>query len=231
LDGRYGQKKVGRMKRLLVVADNSLIVEAIRSGLRDNGAFKLIGYTDARRAAAPMIAEMGVDVVLVDEADRSPEALELIRGIKEESAQVTVIILTVSMEGAWLTRAFEAGASGAISKAVHPMALATLVREALNGHIVHSLTSLKAEREAQHALEAERSSLTDRELQILQLVSSGATNGEIARRLWITEQTVKFHVSKIYRKLDVTNRTEACHYAHVNGLVSAGAPVKVGRAR
>jgi DNA-binding NarL/FixJ family response regulator len=231
LDSGYDQEEVGRMKRLLVVADNSLIVEAIRSGLRDNGAFKLVGYTDVRSAAARMIAEMDVDVVLVDEADRSPEALALIRGIKEESAGVTVIVLTMRMEGAWLTRALEAGASGAISKAVHPAALATLVREALNGHIVHSLSSLKAERETQEALEAERSSLTERELQILQLVASGATNGEIARRLWITQQTVKFHVSNIYRKLDVTNRTEACHYAHVNGLVSAEAPVKVGRVR
>ena len=49
-------------------------------------------------------------------------------------------------------------------------------------------------------------------------MASGATNGEIARQLWITQQTVKFHVSNIYRKLDVSNRTEACHYAHVNGI-------------
>jgi DNA-binding NarL/FixJ family response regulator len=216
------------MKKLLVVADNSLIVEAIRIGFRDSGAFQLVGYSDARHAGARMIAEAGVDVVLVDEADHSPEAISLIRSIKEEREEITVIVLTVRMEGPWLNRALEAGANGAISKAVHPVALATLVREALSGHIVHSLTSLKAERETQQALIAERSSLTERELQILQLVASGATNGEIARRLWITQQTVKFHVSNIYRKLDVTNRTEACHYAHVNGLVAPGEPVRLG---
>ena len=66
----------------------------------------------------------------------------------------------------------------------------------------------------------EHSSLTGRELEILQLVASGATNADIARQLWITQQTVKFHVSNVYRKLDVGNRTEACHYAHVNGLVT-----------
>ena len=66
--------------------------------------------------------------------------------------------------------------------------------------------------------------LTERELEILRLVSSGAKNGDIARSLWITQQTVKFHVSNIYRKLDVSNRTEACHYAHVNGLVSHQTP-------
>ena len=49
-------------------------------------------------------------------------------------------------------------------------------------------------------------------------MAAGATNGEIARQLWVTEQTVKFHLSNVYRKLDVANRTEASHYAHVNGL-------------
>src|ERR1700753_351942 len=127
------------MNRLIVVADNSLIVEAIRTGMRDSGAFELVGYVDAHNASARMIAEAAVDLVLMDEADRSQEALDLIRAIKEERSAITVIVLTVRMEGEWLTRALDAGASGAVSKAVHPAALATLVREALRGHIVHSL--------------------------------------------------------------------------------------------
>ena len=217
------------MKRLIVVADNSLIVEAIRTGMRETGAFELVGYADARKASARMIAETSVDLVLLDEADRSQEALDLIRSIKDECGDVTIIILTVRMDGEWLTRALAAGASGAISKAVHPTALATLVREALSGHIVHSLASVASEPASpQPAGGNGLSPLTDRELQILQLVASGATNGEIARRLWITQQTVKFHVSNIYRKLAVANRTEACHYAHVNGLVVPGEEVRVG---
>ena len=71
----------------------------------------------------------------------------------------------------------------------------------------------------------EHSTLTEREAEILRFVASGATNAEIARQLWITQQTVKFHVSNVYRKLDVANRTEACHYAHVNGLVAPGEPL------
>jgi DNA-binding NarL/FixJ family response regulator len=208
------------MKRLIVVADNSLIVEAIRGGMRDSGAFELAGYADASKTSAQMIAQTGADLVLLDEAGRSQEALELIRAIKEARSEITIIVLTVRMDGPWLARALEAGASGAISKSVHPTALATLVREAMSGHIVHSLESVVADSEPPPAAgNGHHSTLTDREQQILQLVASGATNGEIARRLWITQQTVKFHVSNIYRKLDVANRTEACHYAHVNGLV------------
>ena len=73
----------------------------------------------------------------------------------------------------------------------------------------------------------EHSALTERETEILRFVASGATNAEIARELWITQQTVKFHVSNVYRKLDVGNRTEACHYAHVNGLVAPREPLAV----
>ena len=64
--------------------------------------------------------------------------------------------------------------------------------------------------------------LTTRELEILRLAASGNSNRRIAERLWVTEQTVKFHLSNVYRKLGVTNRTEASHLAHMDGLVAGG---------
>lgn len=204
----------------MVVADNPLIVAAIRSGVRDTGSLELLGYVNPRQATAARIAEVGAEVVLVDEADGSEPALALIRAVKELSPSITIIALTIDMRGEWLQRAFEAGANGAMSKAIQPVALATLVRESVNGHIVHAPTVLRPTASVAVNTAADHDSLTERELEILRLVASGATNGEIARGLWITQQTVKFHVSNIYRKLDVANRTEACHYAHVNGLVS-----------
>ena len=209
------------MKRLVVVADNPLIAGAIRSGMRDNGAFELLGYIDPRKATAARIVQAGAEVVLVDEADSSEPALALIRSLKEQADEIKIIVLTLHMDGDWLHRAFEAGANGAMSKAIHPSALATLVREAVNGHIVHSPARIRSTKQATLELATDHPSLTDRELEILHLVASGAKNGDIARQLWITQQTVKFHVSNIYRKLDVANRTEACHYAHVNGLLPA----------
>jgi len=208
------------LKRLIVVADNSLIVTAIRTGLRAGGGFQLLGYVDARVGNARLIAEAAADVVLVDEGDHSEQTIALIGSLHQQDPELTVIVLTVQMQGPWLTRALAAGARGAISKAVHPVALATLVREALSGHIVHASASITAAHQTPEALTEAHCSLTQREGEILRLVASGATNGEIARRLWITQQTVKFHVSNIYRKLDVTNRTEACHYAHINNLVA-----------
>ena len=118
-----------------------------------------------------------------------------------------------------LERAVAAGATSVISKAIHPSALATCLDEALNGHIVHCQANTGTPARAPQALPGEHSALTSRELGILQLVAAGGTNQQIAQELWITRQTVKFHVSNIYRKLGVNNRTEACHYAHTNVML------------
>ena len=209
------------MQRLIVVADNSLILEAISIGLRHSGEFRLLGQVDARSVSWRSVVEAAPDVVLLDEMDRSEEPLALIRRIKAAAREIAVIVLTMEMDPDWLDAIFDAGAGGAISKSTHPLALATLVRETVNGHVVHGYKRLTAP--ADHAAQRasdEDSALTMRELEVLRLVAAGATNGEIARALWVTEQTVKFHLSNVYRKLNVTNRTEASHYAHVNGLVS-----------
>jgi DNA-binding NarL/FixJ family response regulator len=208
------------LKRVVIVADNPLIVAAIRSGVRETGALELVGYADPREATAQRIKQAGADVVLVDEGDHAEVALELIRSLRELGPAIKVLALTIDMRGAWIGRALMSGASGALSKSLHPSALTTLIREAANGHIVHAPIKARADVTAASEPATDHVGLTERELEILRLVSSGAKNGDIARTLWITQQTVKFHVSNIYRKLDVSNRTEACHYAHVNGLVS-----------
>jgi len=228
------------MKRLVVVADNSLIVEAIRIGLGTSGEFKLLGHANGRTTSARTIVAASPEVVLVDDMDHSELAVSLIRAIKDEDEAITVLVLTVRMDSEWLDQVFDAGASGAISKAIQPVALSTLVRATLDGHVIHvgpgSAGGARHARRRTRAVAAEACPLTRRELEILKLVAAGSTNGEIARRLWVTEQTVKFHVSNIYRKLEVANRTQASPYAHVHGLVldddapAAPAALKVAEA-
>jgi DNA-binding NarL/FixJ family response regulator len=210
------------MKRIVIVADNSLIVEAIRAGLRRSGEFNLVGHADPRKTSAATIIGAKPDVVLFDVMGRSERSLELIRALKLEDEQVAVILLSVEMDPEWLERVFDAGATGAISKATNPVALATLLRETLNGHIFHRFAPpIKANGHQAKVVPSGDLPLTGRELEILQLVAAGSTNGDVARKLWVTEQTVKFHLRNIFRKLDVANRTEASHFAHINGLVSA----------
>lgn len=213
----------GRLRRLVIVADNSLIVEAIRIGFRNNGEFNLVGYADARRTSAERIVGAEPDVILLDDLDRSERALELTRQLNEQNPQVAIIVLSVAMDPEWLREIFDAGATGVISKATHPIALATLVRETLNGHICHTHKNLRADSGSAPSRIPEGLPLTTREVEILQLVASGSTNGDVARHLWVTEQTVKFHLRNIYRKLDVANRTQASRFAYVNGLVDGDA--------
>ena len=211
------------MKRLAVVAEDSLIVEAIGIALRKSGEFNLVAHLDARTAGAQEIVAAEPEVVLIDELEQSEQTLGLIREIKAADEEITLIVLTLSPESAQLDALFAAGASAAVSKATHPQALATLIRETIDGRVLHPHKSVgSAPGTAASSTGALESVLSGRELEVLRLVAAGSTNSEIARKLWVTEQTVKFHLSNIYRKLEVANRTEASRYAHVNGLLNGG---------
>ena len=210
-------------RRLVIVADNSLIVEAIRIGFRASGEFNLVGYANAHTTAARTILDAQPDAILLDDMDQSQRSIELLRSIRSEDQNVAVLVLSIQLAEDWLDQVFGAGATAVISKATQPTALATLVRETLNGHIVHRPSPPPPTADRGAARDAEDLPLTRREFEILQLVASGSTNGAIAQRLWVTEQTVKFHLGNIYRKLDVANRTQASHFAHSRGLVDFAA--------
>jgi len=210
------------MRRLVVVGEDSLIVEAITIALRKSGEFSVVGHINRLPASVDRIMEASPDVVLIDEMEHLEPTIELIRQIKLHGRSTMVIVLTLSPESAPLDEMFNAGASAAVSKGTNPSALASLIRETLEGRLLHVYKSADRRSGGGAPSTAEDSVLSGRELEVLRLVAAGATNSEIARKLWVTEQTVKFHLSNIYRKLGVGNRTEASHYAHVNGLVSGG---------
>jgi DNA-binding NarL/FixJ family response regulator len=211
------------MKRLAVVAEDSLIVEAIAIALRRSGEFDLVAHLDAHSASAEQIIDASPEVVLIDDMDPSDRPIALIRDIKAGAESITVIVLTLSPEAARLEKLFEAGASAAVSKATQPAALTTVIRETLEGRVLHFQTAPgQASVAPGKPAVFQDSVLSGRELEVLRLVAAGSTNSEIARKLWVTEQTVKFHLSNIYRKLEVGNRTEASRWAHVNGLLSGG---------
>jgi DNA-binding NarL/FixJ family response regulator len=201
------------MKRLLIVADHSFVVQAIRLALRQTAGFQVVGFIDGRVSARQPLSELSPEVVLVDDMQEPENALARLAEVRELLPETRTLLLTLRMDPEWLEQAFEAGAHAVISKTVHPVALGTLLREISQGNVVHRFQPRKA------ASTQETCPLTDRELEILRLVAEGATNNQIARELWVTEQTVKFHLSNTYRKLGVANRTQATRYAHIHDLV------------
>jgi len=202
------------VKRLLIVADHSLVIHGIRLALRQTAGFQVAGFVDGRVAIAGALERVTPDIVLMDDMQEPDHALAPLREVAALAPEAQTVLITLRMDDEWIQEAFDAGAHAVISKTVHPVALGTLLREISQGNVVH-----RYQPRAAAAQEEEDCPLTQRELEILCLVAEGQTNGRIARQLWVTEQTVKFHLSNTYRKLGVANRTEASRYAYIHDLV------------
>jgi DNA-binding NarL/FixJ family response regulator len=203
---------------LALVADDPLSASALRSALRAAAAFDVMdGYIEGRASCAAIIAAYRPDVVVVDHLGSHDDALARIAEARAELPAAKIVLLAVRMEAAYLTAAAAVGANAAIAKTVRLDAIGALVREVAAGNVFHSFDAPRAQPRSGRRTAGPM--LTDRELEILRCVAGGAPNSRIAAQLWITEQTVKFHLSKVYRKLGVSNRTEASHHAYVNGLL------------
>lgn len=203
------------MKRVLIVADHTLVVHAFRLALRQTAGFHVVGFVDGRKGIEPHLRAVRPDVLLVDDMQNPQHPLERLREISAVTPDATAVLVTLREDDEWLEEAFRVGATAVVRKSVHPVALGTLVREIVNGNVVHR------PRRPRVRPSPEDLPLTARELEILRLAAKGYTNSRIARQLWVTEQTVKFHLSNTYRKLGVTNRTEASRFAYTHDLVDA----------
>jgi DNA-binding NarL/FixJ family response regulator len=204
------------MTRVLVVADHPLAVRNIRLSLRQTTGFETIGLDGVGAANGGIraaLAQTRPDVVLIDDMHDQDDTLQRVREVAEGAPEAKTLLLTRHSDSRWLDQAFEAGAEVVLSKSINPLAVGTLLREVVAGRVVH-----RPRRTAQRISESD-CPLTSRELEILRLAAQGYTNSRIAGELWVTEQTVKFHLSNTYRKLGVANRTEASRYAYVNDLV------------
>jgi DNA-binding NarL/FixJ family response regulator len=201
---------------VVIVADNGIAAQVIRRSFRHMSGIRVAGYVDGRRPCGTALADVQPDVAIVDIPTHSSSMPARVREIRSAVPSTKVIALGAEAGGEWASEAVRAGAHATIAKTVQPSVLALLVREIWAGTIHHGLENDRAS-----AADDEHASLTTRELEILRLVARGASNGRIAATLWVTEQTVKFHLSNVYRKLGVRNRTEASHYAHTQGILAA----------
>jgi DNA-binding NarL/FixJ family response regulator len=176
------------MKRLVIVADHSFVVHAIRLALRQTAGFQVVGFIDGRTPADAALTELRPDVVVVDDMQLPENAIARLREAAEHAPDAKRLLLTMRMDEEWL-------------------------REISQGHVVQKFRATRT------PAAQEDCPLTEREKEILGLAAEGFTNQRIARELWVTEQTVKFHLSNTYRKLGVANRTEATRYAYMHDLV------------
>jgi DNA-binding NarL/FixJ family response regulator len=204
---------------LLLVAEDPVSASALRRALRAIDTFDVLdGYADGRGPCADVAATHAPEVIVIDQM-RSPDVtLARIYELRTAVPGAKIVLLSARMEPDWLSEAANAGIDAAIAKTFRLEGIGALVREVAAGNVFHAFEPPSA---SLRPVSPGLPELTDRELEILRLVAAGASNGRIAAQLWITEQTVKFHLSNVYRKLGVSNRTAASHYAYVHGLIEA----------
>lgn len=217
----------GSMTKTAVLLDRyPLWLEALEN-LFDQTDVEVVGKTTQPDDALALLADHRPDLLLVEvNGDRGsvPEGAGWLARAAAASPETRVVVISEDDAPGAIEAAFDAGAGAYIVKTADADDFAAAVDQALERSIFFapSAASRSATRFEQSSAEADvyAHDLTKREVEILRLVAEGHSNAALAGMLWVTEQTVKFHLSNIYRKLDVANRTEAGRWAQVHGLLT-----------
>ncbi len=211
--------------RVLVVDDYPLTRQGIRAVLERDRDIEVVGEASDGAQAVEQALLLLPDVVLMDWQMPNVDGLEGLRRMHARLPQTPVLILTMSKTEQDVGEALANGARGFLLKDADPAELLAAVRAARRGEsllstvIVDRLASLAS---GQNRAIRDPSDLNEREREVLQLLAQGARNKEIATALFIAPKTVEYHLSNIFTKLDVTNRTEATRIAVERGLVAPG---------
>jgi DNA-binding NarL/FixJ family response regulator len=214
------------MKQALVVGTDDFLISAMRIALRHAPWIHALGILERGGSLRRALRDASPDFVLIEAAE-TELALERLRELEEECPEALVVLVAAELD----VEVFEDAARRGMVACLAGSGLATMLQ---------ALLADSADKDAQHGAiglagadaapppsmpadpwaTQQACPLTPRQLEILRAVAEGHTNAEIARDLWLTEQTVKFHLSKIYRRLGVSNRTEASRYALLSGWPS-----------
>jgi DNA-binding NarL/FixJ family response regulator len=202
--------------RVLLADDHRLIIEGVRRALEAEPDFEVVGECSSGTQVLPMIGRTNPDVVLLDLRMPGADGLSCLTRIRKQHPAVKVVILSASTDETVIANVLKKGASAYVVKSVNPVDLPSVLRQAFEGTVFTAVGLPDAGDSAARA-----AGLTERETAILSALARGLSNEAIAKELWVAEQTVKFHLTKIYRKLGVANRTEAARLAYQNGLVDS----------
>ena len=205
------------MIRLLIADDHAVVRTGLTQLLSALDEVELVGAATNGEEAVALCAELVPDVVLMDLEMPSLDGIEATRRIKEAQPGVAVVILTSFSDRERILRALDAGAAGYLLKDAEPDELTRAVRAAAQGDAPldpRAGRALLSDRTATSPADA----LSEREREVLAMVAEGLPNKLIARRLGISEKTVKAHLTSVFRRIGVTDRTQAALWAERNGL-------------
>jgi len=208
---------------VMITDDHSMIREGLKQLLELEGEFKVIAEAADGIECIDKLAVVKPDVLLLDINMPNMNGLEVLQKMKEMKIKMKVLILTIHSEVEYLLKAVDIGVSGYLLKDSESAELKKAITAVINGenYIQPSLIPvLNAKMIDRDSDTVKIESLTKRELEVLKNLSYGMYNKEIAEKLDISERTVKNHISNIFKKIEVTDRTQAAVFAIRNNLIT-----------
>jgi DNA-binding NarL/FixJ family response regulator len=207
--------------KVLIADDHPLMLAGLRRVLERSENIEIVGEARSGTDVIALIERRRPNLVLLDMRMPGMPGTQCIEQITTGWPGVKVVVLSACENAGTIDSALQAGASAYIVKSVESLDVAAVLRQTASGGVFHATS--RRHSMASAAPQPEPPLLTERERVILDAVAAGLTTAAISRDLWVSEHTVKFHLTNIYRKLGVANRAGAVRYAHERGLVSGGA--------
>ncbi len=207
--------------RILIVDDHGIVRQGIRLYLRSDPEIEIVGEASNGAEALELTHQLHPDVVLMDLLMPVMDGIAATAAIRQQVPDTEVVALTSVLDDTTVVEAVRAGAIGYLLKDTEAHELRRAIKAAAAGQVQLSPSAAALLMREVRAPEKSREALTDRETDVLRLLSQGRSNREIAEQLDIGEQTVKTHVSHVLKKLGVPSRTQAALHAIHTGLVSS----------
>jgi DNA-binding NarL/FixJ family response regulator len=201
--------------KVLLADDHRLTLAGVRRVLDESDDIVVVGEAYTGTDVLPLVRSTEPDLVVLDLQMPKLDGLSCLDLIRRHHPDVNVVIFSATTTAAEISVALRNGASAYVLKTVNPLDLPAVIRQATEGTVYYPPPAPAA------PAAKDTSDLTEREREILAAVMRGLSNKAISQEFWVTEQTVKFHLSNVYRKLGVPNRTAAARFAHDHGLIDA----------
>ncbi len=205
------------MIRIVIADDHAMVRAGLSQLLGSFEDLEVVGTASDGKEAVEVVGQLHPDLVLMDLSMPVMDGIEATAALKQQYPETHVVVLTTFQEPRQVAAALNAGASGYLVKDVEPEVLVAGIRAAVQGGapLSPSVAAGLLRGSSQMSM-VSPSSLTPRELEILQLIVDGHTNFQIATTLGISEKTVKTHCSRLFQRLGVTDRTQAAVWAMRN---------------
>ena len=201
--------------KILIADENRLMLEGFRRALDRVEDIEIVGATHTGAQVMPLIERRRPEVVALELDMRTADGGTCLDAIRALHPRIKVVVISASTDPVTIKSALARGARAYIITSINPLDIPSALRQAYDDTVYHALGVEPGPDD-----ELRAAGLTEREITMLKALARGLSNKDISQELWVTEQTVKFHLGNLYRKLGVPNRLAAASFAHTHGVAA-----------